>query len=203
MMGKTHIAVGIAASVLVMQPRSFEECILSVVGGSVGGILADMDILDNGSHETLSTQLLAFGMSAALLAADYFFKLGVCAGILRNGTMFPTIGALLFAMLYFAGILTPHRGFTHSLAGMISYSAAVTLIYPPLVPAFAVGYASHLMLDLLNKKKMPIFYPLKRGFCLKLCYADGIVNKLFLLAGTLVSFVMLSMTLLQLILPLL
>ena len=130
MMGKTHIAVGIATSVLVMQPRSFEECILSVVGGSVGGILADIDILDNGSHDTLSTQLFAFGVSAALLAADYFFHLGICSGIMRNGTMFPTIGVVLFAMLCFAGVLTPHRGFTHSIAGILAYTASVALIYP-------------------------------------------------------------------------
>ena len=203
MMGKTHIAVGIATSVLVMQPRSFEECILSVVGGSVGGILADIDILDNGSHDTLSTQLFAFGISAVLLAADYFFHLGICSGIMRNGTMFPTIGVVLFAMLCFAGILTPHRGFTHSIAGVLAYTAAVALIYPPFIPAFAVGYISHLALDLLNKKKLPLFYPLKAGFCLKLCYADGIANKIFLLAGTAVSVIMLSLTLIQLVLPLL
>ena len=47
MMSKTHIAVGIAASLVVMQPSTIADCLAAVVGGAIGGDLPDIDVRSN------------------------------------------------------------------------------------------------------------------------------------------------------------
>lgn len=44
MMGKTHIAVGIAAAYLITHPQTAPEFIIATVGGSIGGVMADIDV---------------------------------------------------------------------------------------------------------------------------------------------------------------
>ena len=48
MMGKTHIAVGLAAAYAITQPKTMSEFAIATVGGSIGGIMADIDVkIDN------------------------------------------------------------------------------------------------------------------------------------------------------------
>ena len=59
------------------------------------------------------------------------------------------------------------------------------LAYP-----FLVGYSSHLLLDLCNKKGIRICYPLKTTLCLKLCGSNGTCNQaLYLLAILMIGIV--------------
>ncbi len=53
-----------------------------------------------------------------------------------------------------------------------------------------VGYFSHIVLDLFNKKKVQLFYPFKSGFCFGICYANKTMNKGLMYLGVVVSFVM-------------
>ncbi len=183
MMGKTHLAMGIAASLLVTQPQTPGECIVSLIGGAAGGILADIDILDNKSHDSLKMQFACMGLTFFLLMIDSFFHLGICDSIFANGYHIPSIGFGAFALLWIIGVFTGHRTFTHSILAGALYSACVWVIYPPLMYPFAVGYLSHLALDLLNRKNIPLFFPLKFGICLRLCYADSFASRLFFRLG--------------------
>ena len=63
------------------------------------------------------------------------------------------------------------------------FSVSVFLIEPHIGIAFAIGYASHLIIDLFNKSPIRILYPLKKGICFKLCYADSLGNELLLVGG--------------------
>ena len=56
--------------------------------------------------------------------------------------------------------------------------AAFYFLYAPLIPYVAAGFLSHMVLDLLNKKPVEIFYPYKKGVCLRLFSADGLANRL-------------------------
>ena len=44
-MSKTHIAVGIATTYLIMLPKTVSEFTVATVGGSIGGVVADIDVL--------------------------------------------------------------------------------------------------------------------------------------------------------------
>ena len=47
--------------------------------------------------------------------------------------------------------------------------ACVDLICGMVSLPFMIGMASHLILDVLGKRPVRLFYPLGRGVCLKLC----------------------------------
>ena len=49
---------------------------------------------------------------------------------------------------------------------------------------FAAAFASHQILDLMNKRPVRLLYPLKKGFSLGLFYADRLANRVFALAGS-------------------
>lgn len=43
MLGKTHMAVGVAASLLLLQPRTLPELILGAGTAAVGSVISDID----------------------------------------------------------------------------------------------------------------------------------------------------------------
>ena len=83
MMSKTHFAVGLATSLAIIQPKTFNECAVAVIGGTVGGVLADNDILDNDYQaDALTGQLLALGSATLALVLDFFLGFGICESII-------------------------------------------------------------------------------------------------------------------------
>ena len=80
MMGKTHIAVGIAAAYLITHPQTAPEFIIATVGGSIGGVMADIDVKIDTSNkyaakasmDALYGEILAVAISVGALAGDYF-----------------------------------------------------------------------------------------------------------------------------------
>lgn len=93
--------------------------------------------------------------------------------------------------MYIVGMSSNHRTFTHSFLALFLYTVAVYLIYKPFSAPLAVAYFSYLVLDVLNKKKIPLFYPLKFGICLKLCYANKKANKVLMYVGFCIAAVLL------------
>lgn len=123
MMGKTHIAIGIATAFAIMQPKTTQEYIISTVGGSIGGVMADIDVKIDTSNkfatraslDALYGEILAISISITALASNYFTG----GTILQEITdCFPKsiIGLALFIALTIIGELSKHRDKTHSLA---------------------------------------------------------------------------------------
>ena len=92
-------------------------------------------------------------------------------------------GLIGFVTLTVIGEKSEHRDKTHSLLALILFSLCILLIHYSIGLAFAVGYGSHLVIDLINKKPIRLFYPLKMGFCLNLCYAGRFTNELLFSIG--------------------
>lgn len=190
MMGKTHIAVGIAATYAVMHPKTVPEFVIATVGGSIGGVIADIDVkiytcnkfASKASLDALYGEILAIVISACALAGDFFTGGNILQGIIANLPRF-IIGMTIFTALTVIGELSKHRDKTHSLLAMLLFSTSVYLIEPHIGIAFAIGYSSHLIIDLFNKSTIRILYPFKKGICFKLCYADRLGNELFLISA--------------------
>lgn len=190
MMGKTHLAVGISTSLLFMQPKTKSEMIISVIGGAIGGIMSDVDVkidksnkfAQKASMDALYGEITAIVLTVVLLIADYIGDGGICTKIIE-APMLPAIGAGVFIVLTIIGELSKHRDKTHSLLFMILCTIAVVLINISLGVAFFIGFASHLSIDLFNKQPIRLLYPLKKGICFKLCYADRVGNELFFSIG--------------------
>jgi inner membrane protein len=197
MMSKTHIAVGVAASLAVLQPQTVSACIPVVLGGAVGGLLSDVDVRASvHSRDASQGRAIDAVLVVVLLVADWATKGELTSYFLAHLGPQQVAGTLAFLGLSVTGALSAHRSFTHSLLGLVLFAGTLWLVCAPAVPAFVVGFASHVALDALNKTPVRVLYPAKRGFCLGLCRADGAVNEALLLVGILVTGAMLGIRIL-------
>ena len=92
-------------------------------------------------------------------------------------------GASLGCLICDIEIISSHRGFSHSLMALALETLCVWLVFPAAAMPFAIAFASHLLLDLMNKRPLRLLYPAKKGFCLGWFYADRLANKLCASAG--------------------
>lgn len=193
MMSKTHIAVGVAAALAVAPMGSVESCVAAVVGGSVGGIIADCDIHPSRAHkDALMGRLIVVAVAAIALLADWYANAGLCDYLVANLGVPLLAGVALFAALTLVGAHTDHRSFTHSLVAMAAFCVAVYLACAPLLPYFAVGYASHLALDVTNKQGIRLLWPSHRNVSLGLCRAKGAANTAVMFVGFAASVLLLA-----------
>ncbi len=193
MMSKTHIAVGAAAALAIAQTGSVESCVLAIVGGSLGGIIADCDITPSKAHrDALMGRLIVAGIALAAFAIDYWYGAGVCNYLLESLGAKLVGGIAVFVALTFVGAHTDHRSFTHSLVAMMGFCVAVWLAFEPMLPFFVTGYASHLVMDLTNYQPIKLLWPMKRGFGLGLCHAKRLANSVMLIVGTVATTLLLA-----------
>ena len=190
MLGKTHLAVGVATALIITQPHSLDEIVATVIGGAVGGIICDIDVkidrsnrfAEKASTDALYGEIAAGILASSLLLANWFMEGTVCRVVADNG-MLAILGAVLFLILFVIGEKSKHRDRTHSLFFMIAFTISVMLIHLNIGLAFLFGYASHLTIDLLNKSPERLFYPRKKGVCFEICYADRFGNELLFVIG--------------------
>lgn len=71
----------------------------------------------------------------------------------------------------------------HSFTALVILTIIVDFIFHDATLPFAIGMLSHILLDLLNMKKVQLFYPLKNKFGLKLCSANGTVNTVIFISS--------------------
>lgn len=191
MTGKTHTAVGVAASMFVTQPSTLKEMLLCLGVSIIGSVISDIDVTTSESHQTLNKILGVILLVSILLAfVEYQWSVGILSAMLSNSTYARLfLGAVIFLGICIFGKEQPHRSFLHSISGLLLLSMSVYILSPALVPYFAVAMASHIIIDTLNHKKVKLFYPLPGGIRFGLCSADGIVNSLLFKVGSLVVFV--------------
>ena len=184
MMGKTHVAIGVFCVLLLSQPSTVPECALVIAGGSLGGVAADIDTVNNDyKHDALIGQLLAVTIAGVMAFCNYFSGGSIFTEILGTDKAVVITGAVTYLILLIKGYLSNHRTFTHSILATILFTLSIGLICTSIAPYYLVGYLSHLFLDILNKKEVPLLYPIKKGICLKLCYAGKTANTAFMWIG--------------------
>lgn len=127
-------------------------------------------------------EIAAIILSVALLFADFMAGGGIFKSIIEKPIV-PIVGTFGLIVLVILGERSKHRDRTHSLVFLVLFTIAVGLINIPIGVAFFFGYASHLIIDLLNKSPERLFYPLKKGICFKICYADRLGNELLFAVG--------------------
>lgn len=197
MMGKTHVAMGVAAATATMTfvpALSDAPLTAALIGGAAGGIISDIDIESNDyCKDALYARIIAGIIVGASFLVDGIMHLGVCDSIRDSAYSSAVIGIGIFGVVcLFGALLADHRTFTHSLLAMVIWSASLILFCRILIPFFAVGFISHIVLDLFNKQKVQILFPFGDGFCLGLFYAKGITNVLCLITGICLSVIFIA-----------
>ena len=189
MLGKTHMAVGVAASLLLLQPHTLPELILGAGTAAVGSVISDIDC--GTSESSRRADQIIFGLETiviGIVVVEAHWHLGLYQRLMSNSSVSRIVLACAaFLAICAYGKKTPHRSFFHSfLAGGLLMSS-VGVFLPILVPYFGIAFASHLVLDFLNHKGEQLLYPYRKRFSLGICSASGLVNRLFLFCGSVLS----------------
>lgn len=102
---------------------------------------------------------------------DLWLDLGILFFILF-GSLFPDIdspNSLLGRWVFPLAVVTKHRGFMHSLLGMVVFSLPIILFSFIHGLVFAVSYLSHLICDSTTKSGVKFLYPfIKKSYGLKM-----------------------------------
>ena len=93
------------------------------------------------------------------------------------------LAGIIFFIICAFGKEQSHRSFLHSFLGLFALYACVEAVFPVEAPYFGVAFSTHIVLDLLNRKGMTLFYPIKKRFCLNLCSSSGWLNNRLLKLG--------------------
>lgn len=178
MLGKTHMAVGVATSLVVTNPTTITEFVLGSGIGIVGAVISDIDVGTSESHKEADKIIaLVTLIMIAVGMLDFFGGLGIWEKIKQNGVWYPKVIALLaFVGICAYGREQPHRSFMHSFLALGLLSVTMLFIYEPMVKYFVIGFISHIALDVFNYKKVRLLYPVKKGVCFKLAHSNGLVN---------------------------
>ena len=199
MEGKTHIAVGIASSLAILQPKSIPECLCATIGGLIGSIISDID--QPKSRESIDYRDDPYGWQVytfivlaivILLCLDYVDGNGAAEYIINNFGTTIIVGLIAFIGLCIISSQTVHRTFTHSIIAGILFTLCVWVFCQPLSIPFAIGFASHLFLDILNQKKTQLLWPLPWRMSLNLFPFDGKFNDFLCGLGAIASIYLLS-----------
>ena len=174
MLSKTHITIGLATALTLCAPQTPEDVLPVVVGGAIGSVICDIDCTyKRPTKDALIGRIVAGAIAAVAIFLDARWQ-GVLAQYYSHTGMVPIIvGALIFSALSHGVRGTDHRTVSHSLLAVAGWCLAVGLFCFPILPAFAVGITTHLLLDLVNIRPLQLLYPMKRGFSLKWCPAHS------------------------------
>ena len=116
MLGKTHMAVGIATTLAVIPPENTRQLLLEVGAGAVGALISDIDVGTSESHRDADViTYLTLGVVAVVIALDHFMNTGIVFRIKQSEGWFRIIlGILMFVGICAFGKEQPHRSFMHS-----------------------------------------------------------------------------------------
>ena len=178
MTGKTHLAVGTAATLFITQPRTIKELVLALGASMIGSIICDIDVSTSKSRKELNRILgLIIFILVIGIFVEYNWNIGIYNMIKRDTNIFRIImGIFALGGVCIYGKDRPHRSFMHSILGVFSIGICTYIILPDTVLYIVIAMMSHIVIDLFNKKKVLLFYPLKKGISFDLCKSDGIVN---------------------------
>lgn len=189
MTGKTHLAVGVLTACAVTRPQSIPEIVLCVGTAAVGALISDVDVTHSNAKNSLHQIIgMIVGAVVLMVAINMIFDIDLYSRLDKSSSIYRMIvGVLIFIGICVFGERTPHRSFMHSIVGAAALSFAVSIISVELLPYFIVGFASHIVIDMLNSKKVRILFPLKGGIALGVCKSNGLVNKLLFYIASAVS----------------
>ena len=184
MMSKTHISVGIAAA-LAAAPATPEGLVYALMGGALGSVVCD---IDRNAEQPSRDAKQGWGVAGTIFFAAFMHE---SMAYWQNFRLSYLLGdpKTLVCLLFLAAILLfaangAHRGFSHSLRMFLSTSFFLFILSRKTCLFYGIAFLTHLVLDVMNKRPLKLLFPLSKGFCLRWCYCDGLVNRILMWAGT-------------------
>lgn len=168
-------ATGVALVVPMMQCKSIADYSLCLGCAVIGSLLPDIDA--NG--ESKAKKEFRHVMSFLTVVAVYLIYSAYMSGTLLSKISeyihsIRGIGAIAFLIFCVMGYLSSHREFTHYLVGLVCFTVSFMMLTDVKLGIwFGVGFLSHQLIDMLNKKKIKWLYPLPYDFARYICKAQS------------------------------
>lgn len=189
MQKNAHLSAGVAVTIAAIHPSSIKSLAICVAAATIGSLVSDIDVTTSESHKDLS-KILAISTIVIFLCTilEATLHVGIYNYILTQTNLNRIlIGVLSFLLVCSYGMHTSHRTFMHSIPAIIILSTSLYIALPSAVIPFVIAMISHIFLDIFNRRNIQILYPLKKPkIALKLCPADGKVNKIIFKISTFV-----------------
>jgi inner membrane protein len=150
MTGKTHAVAAVTAAAYLgcipsFTPETFVKSTVLIATAIIGGLLPDVD-----EPKSKMGNAIPYGRSGRIaLAFDCF----VVWYWTRDKW------ALIVAAIFLALAMIPHRSITHSLFALALAYMVTKGLASPYQKIFLIGYASHLALDIINPRGIPLLWP--------------------------------------------
>ena len=187
------MGVGVATALALLRPTTPAGCVATVMVASLGSVICDVDVRPSEkAKDAFRWRMVALVLTCCLLAYDHYLGGPVCAYIIQHLGREVVSGLAGMVATTVAAALAPHRTFSHSLVALALWSGSMRLLCDPLAAPFCVGIATHLALDLTNRKGVRLFWPLKTDVALGIWKADGLANSLLSLLGLVASVALLA-----------
>ena len=186
MLWKTHLAVGMACTLAIFPPKNIWDAVILVSAAAIGSTLPDLDAVNSKSGQTMNRIMASVvGITCAFMFLDYYLGFGILEwlkGISFIASMLP--GAIIFVCACAFGRNQPHRSFMHSVLALAILDLSLYCICPSAIKYFSIGFVTHILVDLLNKKRVRLLYPFKVMVGVPLFASDGIANDIIFALGT-------------------
>lgn len=195
MSGNTHVAIGVASSLILIRPKDIKEILTVVAVSAFSSLLVDIDIKSSKVNKILKKVLTLMIFSIIVsIAVDYIYNLGYFKNTINkintnqwNLIIISIISIILFYLIIKNG---GHRGFTHSVLAVVLLGIFGYIWLPSIVNySLIIGYSMHIIFDITNKKGLQVFYPLSGRYCFHWFKSDGLVNNILFIAGMILSII--------------
>lgn len=191
MTGKTHIALGLLVTEMIMPMRTPELAAINISFAIIGSMMPDIDISNSKiSHKV--KKFIAFAV-AILMFSHYILKMPYASIFKAVGSYkIFNAGILLLIVLMLFSKTTEHRTFTHSILGLILFSISTFLILKQGTVSFILGYAAHLFADWTTDSGIMIIYPSKKKVSLHLIKTNSLVDHMMCIFAMLLFYLRLA-----------
>lgn len=155
MMGKTHMTIGAAASILVLNKLGIEPSLITAGVGAIAALIPDADH----PKSFINQRLLPIKNTIGKIA----FYCGIGGYLIYQNNFQSDLITVLGLILFGIG-LSPHRKFTHSCIILPIMAIVLSVMIKPYISraiciAFIVGMLSHLV-DYFTDRGIEALYPL-------------------------------------------
>lgn len=175
MLGRTHVALGLAGATMMINinPKTAPITLTTV---ALASLLPDID-----DDNSLINHKINFGFKP--LGAVFFTTLLFSLSYLK---IIPIISFVVLEISLLLSIFSRHRSFSHSLLGLLIYSIGIYLAYRPIFVSFVIGYSLHLIVDMFTNSGIELLYPYRKRVGIGLISTGSIWDNLIMLFGFLV-----------------
>ncbi|GIM48520.1 metal-dependent hydrolase [Collibacillus ludicampi] len=157
MLGRTHMMLGALVGVVMTANAPGLGMLEGAAIGAIAGLMPDLDH----PNSTLTRKVAPISLGSRKISLA-LIALGVIKLAWDGWLPWHQVG--MIALWALIAALSPHRGITHSLIGLLFATYGLMGWLGPLWTVFAAAYLSHLVADMLTDGGVPLLWPWKFDF---------------------------------------